>query len=120
MSAEDAIREERIIMEVVVDAYGSAERAMGWYYYLADKLVFPFIAECISADKRSPLRLGDEVTVLQLSGENYCEHEIYVDMPWEGGVLAIPLAQVKSVYAEEETEEAIADWHYWKNRGYKF
>ena len=27
-------REERIEMEVVVDAYGPEERAMGWYCYL--------------------------------------------------------------------------------------
>jgi hypothetical protein len=30
----DAEREERITMEVVVDAYGPEERALGWYYYL--------------------------------------------------------------------------------------
>ena len=27
------IREERIEMEVVVDAYDESERTMGWYYY---------------------------------------------------------------------------------------
>jgi endonuclease I len=31
----DENREERIDMEVVVDAYDEEERAMGWYYYLA-------------------------------------------------------------------------------------
>jgi hypothetical protein len=36
MSKKDEIREERIDMEVVVDAYDSGERAMGWYYYLED------------------------------------------------------------------------------------
>ena len=30
----DEIREERISMEAVVDAYNEDERAMGWYYYL--------------------------------------------------------------------------------------
>ena len=40
---EDAVREERILMEVVFDAYGTEERAMGWYYYLADKILFPFV-----------------------------------------------------------------------------
>ena len=28
------------MMEAVVDAHGSSERAMGWYYYLDDKLSF--------------------------------------------------------------------------------
>ena len=27
-------REERIEMEIIVDAYGPEEQAMGWYYYL--------------------------------------------------------------------------------------
>jgi len=30
---KDEVRENRIIMEIVVDAYGSEEQAMGWYYY---------------------------------------------------------------------------------------
>ena len=31
---ESPDREERIEMEIVVDAYGAEKRAMGWYYYL--------------------------------------------------------------------------------------
>jgi hypothetical protein len=38
----DESREYRIEMEIVVDAYGEEERAMGWYCYLQDKLTFPF------------------------------------------------------------------------------
>ena len=34
-------REKRITMEIVVDAYGPEEQAMGWYYYLEEKLQFP-------------------------------------------------------------------------------
>ena len=63
---EDAVREERILMEDVVDAYGTEERAMGWYYYLADKILFPFVAECFVIDKRSPLVSGERVTILQI------------------------------------------------------
>jgi calcium binding protein len=40
----DPVREQRILMEVVVDAYGADERAMGWYCYLEGKLNFPFTA----------------------------------------------------------------------------
>jgi len=43
----DPEREERITMEIVVDCYNEAEQAMGWYYYLQDKLQVPFTAECI-------------------------------------------------------------------------
>ena len=38
----DAEREQRISMEIVVDAYGPEEQAMGWYYYLDDQLRFRF------------------------------------------------------------------------------
>jgi hypothetical protein len=51
---KDDLREHRIDMEVVVDAYNEQERAMGWYYYLQDKLAFPFQGKCI-VEKRSSL-----------------------------------------------------------------
>ena len=123
---EDEVREERILMDVVVDAHDTEERAMGWYHYLADKIVFPFVAECIAVDRRSPLELGERVTVLQMSGEDYCEHEIYVDVSWNEKVLAVALAQIKPLYDQEDDDvnedaaEAISDWHYWKARAYKF
>ena len=34
VTGEDEAREERIEMEVAVDAYGELERALGWYCYL--------------------------------------------------------------------------------------
>jgi Calcium binding len=39
-------REQRITMEIVVDAYTPEEQAMGWYYSLEDRLHFPFVARC--------------------------------------------------------------------------
>jgi hypothetical protein len=44
--AKGRIREERLRNEVIVDAYGSQEQAMGWYYYLDGKMLFPFQARC--------------------------------------------------------------------------
>jgi hypothetical protein len=44
--ARDEIREQRIEMEAVVDAYDSGERAMGWYYHLDGKMKVPFKARC--------------------------------------------------------------------------
>lgn len=43
---EEEDREERIIMEILVDTYGPEEQAMGWYCYLNDTLTFPFTARC--------------------------------------------------------------------------
>jgi hypothetical protein len=104
---KDAAREERILMEAIVDAYGPEEQAMGWYYYLEDKISFPFAAECIAANKRTPLKLGERVTATQMSGEDYCQHDMYVDIFWEGKKLAVPLVQLNPLGADEATIEAI-------------
>jgi Calcium binding len=117
---EDKEREERIAMEVVVDAYGEAERAMGWYYYLEGKLSFPFIAKCVSTRAISPLRKGDEVEVIGMAPVEECKREIFANIPWEREPLAVPLSQLKPVVADEESQEAIGDWHYWVKRGYEF
>ena len=34
---KDPTRDERITLEITVDANGPEEQAMGWYYYLQDK-----------------------------------------------------------------------------------
>ena len=47
-NSTDEAREERITMEIIVDAYGPEEQALGWYYYLEEKLQFPFTARCIA------------------------------------------------------------------------
>ena len=46
--SRDEEREQRITMEIVVDAYTPEEQAMGWYYSLEDRLHFPFMARCIT------------------------------------------------------------------------
>ena len=43
---KDEVREERIRMEVIVDTYNNEdERALGWYYYLQDRLSEPIRAK---------------------------------------------------------------------------
>jgi hypothetical protein len=118
--AEDPGREDRISMEIIVDAYGPEEQAMGWYCYLEDKLRFPFTAECIATRATSPLRKGDEIEILSMAPEDECEHEMFVEMRWERGTLAIPLSQIKPTHAsDEDTKTAVGDWHYWVARGYE-
>jgi hypothetical protein len=50
---KDPIREKRIDYEIVVDAYDAEERAIGWYYYLADKISFPFLAKWKKINKKT-------------------------------------------------------------------
>ncbi len=117
----DEEREERIMMEIVVDAYRAEEQAMGWYYYLEEQLQFPFLAHCIAERAISPLRVGDEVEVVGMAPEDECEHEMFVLMPWERRTLAVPLSQLQAAsHVDEETRQAVEDWHYWAERGYEF
>lgn len=40
-------------------------------------------------------------------------------MPLEGRTQAVPLSQLEPVHADDETYEAVADWHYWVAQGYE-
>jgi calcium binding protein len=113
-------RENRIIMEIIVDAYGPEEQAIGWYYYLDDTLYFPFLSKCITKRAISPLKVGGEVEVIGMAPEEECEHEMFVMMRWERNGLAIPLMQLEVIHGDDQTREAVEDWHYWVNRGYEF
>jgi hypothetical protein len=117
---KDEVREERITMEIVVDAYDENERALGWHYYLLDKMDVPFLAKCIEEREISPLSVGDEVEVVGMPPERECEREMFVSIRWGKRKLAVPLAQLKVVDADDETREAVEDWHYWVRRGYGF
>jgi Calcium binding len=117
----DPEREQRITMDIVVDAYDAQERAMGWYYSLQEQLQFPFTATCIAKRAISPLHVKDEVEVISMPGEEECEHEMFVTIRWEHEGLAVPLSQLKPISAtDEQTKQAIEDWHYWVTRGYEF
>lgn len=117
---KDDVREHRIDMEVVVDAYDEQERAMGWYNYLEDKLAFPFQGRCIAERRNSPLQRGEVVAVTGMAPEEDCEHDMLVDVQWQGRRSAVPLSQLQGVAIDEATQEAIGDWHYWIARGYQF
>src|SRR4051812_37803085 len=103
----DAAREERIDMEIVVDAYGPEERAMGWYYYLDDRLNCPFTARCTARRPISPLRPKDEVEVTGMAPEDECQREMFVMIRWEKDGLAVPLAQLEPVDADGQTRQAV-------------
>ncbi|MBI4309581.1 MAG: calcium-binding protein [Candidatus Omnitrophica bacterium] len=81
-------REHRIEMEAVVDAYGSEERAMGWYYYLEDRVEFPFKAKCICEKAASPLKKSEVVEAKAMAPETECEHDMFVQIRWNGRKLA--------------------------------
>jgi hypothetical protein len=118
--AKDQVREERIHNEAIADANGPEEQAMGWYCYLDDKIRFPFQARCVVRRIVSPLREGETVQVHRMAPEDACAVEMLVLIRWHGRVTAVPLSQLAPGHPDEETAEAIADWHYWVARGYLF
>jgi len=113
----DPDREGRIHNEAIVDA-GPEEQAMSWYYYLEGKISFPFRATCLSANVVSPLRKGETVEVLRMAAEDNREHDMLVQIHWQGRKMVVPLSQLAAVDPDESTDEAIGDWHYWVVRGY--
>jgi hypothetical protein len=117
---ENRARERRIEMEVVVDAYNSEERAMGWYYHLEERLSFPFKARCKTKREISLLRVGEEVKVVGMAREAECESEMFVRVRWCGRSLAVPLFQLEPRGVDAATRVAVGDWHYWTARGYQF
>jgi hypothetical protein len=117
----DEEREERITMEIVVDAHDSEERIMGWCYYLGDTLQFPFQATCVAKRSMSPLKVKDKVDVIGMADEDDCKGEMFVTIRWQDDSLAVPLSQLKPVpKTDEETKQAVADWHYWVAMGHEF
>jgi Calcium binding len=94
---------------------------MGWFYYLEDKLHFPFLTRCISERPISPLRAGDEVEVVGMGPQDECEKELFVEIRQkQKRSLAVPLSQLEVVQGDGATRQAVEDWHYWVGMGYEF
>jgi hypothetical protein len=117
---KDEVREDRITMEIVVDAYNEDERAMGWYCYLEENLNVPFRARCVEERQVSALNVGDEVEVVGMPPERECRGEMFVLIHWGDRLLAVPLAQLEVIEADDQTREAVEDWNYWVGMGYQF
>lgn len=117
---KDPVREERILMEVVVDAYDEVERAIGWYCYLDDRLNAPFDATCIVRRVTSPLKVGQVVKVLGMAPDDECMSDMLVLIAHDGDELAVPLSQLLPLKKKGAGLEAVTDWHYWVAQGYEF
>jgi hypothetical protein len=92
----DQEREQRITMEIVVDAYTPQEQVMGGYYSREDGCASRLWPGA-SPGGLSPLCVGDEVEVVGAAPEEECQHELFVLIRWERRGLAVPLAQLEGV-----------------------
>jgi hypothetical protein len=113
----DPVREDRIYNEAIVDARPE-EQAMSWYYDLEGKITFPFRARCTASNAVSPLRKDETVEVLRMAVEDACEHDMLVQIRWQGRKMAVSLSQLEAINSDESTQEALGDWHYWLAQGY--
>lgn len=113
----DKERDERIVNEVIVDAYTAEEQALGWYYYLERKMTVPVQARCVEERTISPLKEGEEVRVCGMADEEDCTSEMFVRIEWMDRELGVPLRQLELIDADSDTREAVADWHYWFGDG---
>ena len=115
----DEEREERIHNEAIVDAYDAEEQVMGWFYYLADSITFPFQARCTQELHKSPLKMGETVTITDMISDDD-SYEMLVEIEFQGRIMGVPLYQLEPIDVDEQTRQVVGDWHYWVARGYEF
>lgn len=116
MVERDEEREERIKMEIIVDAYHEHEQAMGWHIYLEETMDFPFGARCTEEQEVSPLDEGETVRVIGKPSSEPSLRQQFVTIKWMDREFGVPLSQLEPVDAGDDTEQAVSDWHYWLNR----
>jgi len=115
MIERDEKREERIEMEIIVDAYTADEQAMG-HIYLEETMDVPFEARCIEEQDVSPLEEGETVRVVGKPSSEPSLRQQFVTIEWMDREVGVPLSQLEPIEASDSTKQAIADWHYWLDR----
>jgi Calcium binding len=69
----------------------------------------------------SPLKRGEQVEIISMfDDEQHEPGEIFVNIRWQRRKMGVPLRQLDGVRVGTESAQAIADWHYWSSRGYRF
>ncbi|HFA49785.1 MAG TPA: calcium-binding protein [Bacteroidetes bacterium] len=105
--------QHRIDYEIIVDAYGDHEVKMGWYYYMEEKLNFPFTAT-VEIEKRNGGKEMKKVEVLKMTGDEAFGEDMRVGVAFGEYIFEVPLLSLKNIEADEGTLEAMGDWRYWK------
>jgi len=116
----DPTRENRIDMEIVVDAYDPVERMIGWVCSIEEVLNNNVRCRCRKTRSMSPLKVGEEVDVLTVASEDDCKGEMFVFVRWNNRQLAVPLEQLEPISGNPKAVEIVEDWLYWCLMGYGF
>ncbi|MCD2201072.1 calcium-binding protein [Halobacterium sp. KA-4] len=113
----DEQRDKRIRREILTDAYTADEQAISWCYHLEREMTFPFQARCIEERTISPLREGEEVPVVEMTDEVVSSRELFAIVEWMDREFGVPLSQLEVLDVDQDTREAVDDWHYWNADG---
>ena len=54
-----------------------------------------------------------------MAPEEECEREMFVWIERAKQRIAVPLAQLRPLSKDQETQEAVGDWLYWVDQGYE-
>ncbi len=113
----DEDREHRITYEVVVDCYNDYEVSMGWYYYLEDRLNFPFEAAWLGTGHSK----AEIVEAISMAEEEECKTDMLIEIRYRDGkdedVFTVPLLDLQPTDEGASRMEAIEDWRYWLDQG---
>jgi hypothetical protein len=117
----DPVREDRIEMTIVVDAYGRDETMLGWFYSLEMALDGKYVrCRCQKTRSMSPLKVDDEVEIIGMPPEEDCEGEMFVMVNHSDKKIAVPLSQLQPTEGDRDAVTIIEDWLYWCLMGYDF
>lgn len=113
----DENREHRITYEAIVDCYNDHEVSMGWYYYLEDRLDFPFEAVWLGSGQSK----AEIVQAISMTEEEECRTDMLVEIKYRDGevedVFTVPLVDLQPTDESASRVEAIEDWRYWLDQG---
>ena len=64
----------------------------------------------------SAIEEGETVRVIGMSSTEPTLSQQYVTVEWMDRELGVPLEQLEPIDVNDETKQAIEDWHYWLER----
>jgi Calcium binding len=105
--------------EITVDAKDDEDIFMGWYYFMAETLEFPFKATA-TIRKRDGTTEEHTVDVVEdaTDGGRFRCQAYYVNVDYQGVLMKVEIADLQPINASEETLKAITVWKYWHAKGY--
>jgi len=88
-----------------VDANGPEEQVVGWYYYVDDKIRFPFSGQVHRSQNRFAAQEGGNRRSPAHGTEDACSGDMLVLICWHDRTMAVPLSQLVAIDPDESTTD---------------